>query len=456
MTRPTSGLPITQHEVKTAAGPALELDGADAVEVVVAASTTGLTRYAVSEIIQNTIRNETRAYVRVVAGGRVATSSTSQLTAPSLVEAGGRALEAARASKPDPEFPGLPDPGQVGTPQPVFRWDEGTAARTPAERAGKVRQILTASKATNAAGIFETSGHAYAVVSSVGVDCFDAYTRCVTTCLVDNGESTGWGDASSHDFDAVDVEAVATRAARKAESGRGAVDAEPGTFEVVLEPAAVGVLLDYFSYVGMSAKQMIEGESFLSTRAGQKVAAEAITVADDVFHPSSVGLGFDMEGVPKKRVAVIDAGVATKPVTDLRTARKLEVEPTGHYSGSSEYGPYASNPVLEAGTTRQEDMVAGISDGFLVTRFHYVNVLDRPGTLLTGMTRDGTFRIRNGEVAEPVHNFRFAQSVLDVFASTKAVGADLTAFAPEYGSFGSAVAPALHVGAFTFASTTSH
>ena len=456
MTEPGAGLPVTQDRVRAAAAGALQLEGADGVEVVVTASATGLTRYALSEIIQNTVRNEIRAYVRVVSGDRVASSATTRLTPEGVAAAARSALEAAQASRPDPEFPGLPDPARVGTASPVYRWSDHTATRTPGDRAGKVREILKASRSRNAAGVFETSAHVYAVVSSLGIDCFDAYTRCVTTCLVDNGESTGWGDASSHDFDLVDVEAVARRAAEKAERGRGAGPGTPGTYEVVLEPSAVGVLLDYLSYVGMSAKQVIEGESFLATREGDRVGAGSITVADDAFHPASVGLGFDLEGVPKKRVAVIEGGVAKQPVTDLRTARQLGLEPTGHYSGSSEYGPYAANPVLEPGSSSVDEMVSRISDGYLVTRFHYVNVLDRPATLLTGMTRDGTFRIKDGEVAEPVHNFRFAQSVLDAFAATKSVGSELVSFAPDYGSFGSAVAPALHVDGFTFASTTSH
>ena len=456
MTEPGTGLPVARDDIRSATMAVLELDGADGVEVVITASCTGLTRYALSQIIQNTVRNETRAYVRVAIDGRVATASTTRLSPDNLVNAGERALEAARASRPDPEFPGLPDPDGVGRATPIYRWDAATATKTPEDRAARVRDILAASAATNAAGIFETSAHAYAVVSSLGIDCFDAFTRCVTTCLVDNGEATGWGDASSHAFGDVDVEAVARRAADKAERGRGAHDAEPGTYEVILEPAAVGTMLDYLSYVGMGAKAVIDGESFLATRAGEKVGVDAITVSDDVFHPESVGLGFDLEGVPKKRVAVIDQGTAKQPVTDYRTARKLGVEPSGHYSGSTEFGPYASNPVLEEGDLLLDEMVANVDDGFLVTRFHYVNVLDRPGTLLTGMTRDGTFRIRSGEVAEPVHNFRFAQSVLDAFATTKGVGRDVEAFAPEYGSFGSAVAPALHVGEFAFASTTSH
>jgi PmbA protein len=169
-----------------------------------------------------------------------------------------------------------------------------------------------------------------------------------------------------------------------------------------------------------------------------------------------VGVGFDFEGVPKRRVAVIDSGRATGPVTDLRTATRLGVQSSGHYSGSNEFGPYASNVVLEPGDASLEELVAGIDDGFLVTRFHYVNVLDRPETLLTGMTRDGTFRIRKGELAGAVRNFRFAQSVLGVLASTRRIGKQLGSFAPEFGAFGWTVAPAVHVGDFHFASTTSH
>jgi predicted Zn-dependent protease len=215
-------------------------------------------------------------------------------------------------------------------------------------------------------------------------------------------------------------------------------------------------MLEYLSYCGMGAKQFADGESFLVGQIGKQLAASSVTLADDVWHEGSVGFGFDFEGVPKKRVPVIDRGTATGPVTDLRTARKLNLELTGHYSGSTEFGPYASHLVLEPGDESVDELIAGVDDGLLVTRFHYVNVLDRPSTLLTGMTRDGTFRIKKGEVVGAVHNFRFAHSVLDALRSTSGVGRDLDAFAPDYGSFGCTVAPALRVEDFNFASTTSH
>ncbi|HET7483645.1 MAG TPA: TldD/PmbA family protein [Actinomycetota bacterium] len=448
--------PVSPDEARRAADAVLGHPGADDVEVLITGSAQGLTRYARSGIIQNTNRKEIRAQVRVVVGDRVATASTTQLEPARLQATADRALAAAKSSPPDADFSGLPRPDDVGAAHGVFRWDEATAVKDPQTRARKVEQILAITAGTESAGIFETGSHAFALHSSTGIDCYDAFTRCVTLCLVDTGDATGWGDASSHAFDDVDVATVAQRAVDKARSGAGARDAEPGTYEVVLEAPAVATLLEYLSWIGMGAKQVIEGESFLSTKTGERIGPEGITITDDVWHPRSVGIGFDLEGVPKKRVAVIDEGVAREPVTDLRTAAKLGTTSTGHYSGSNEYGPYASNVVLEGGDQDLSELIGGVSDGILVTRFHYVNVLDRPSTLLTGMTRDGTFRIRGGEVAEPIHNFRFSQSALEALRTTSGIGREVEAFAPDYGSFGSIVAPALRVGSFTFSSKTSH
>ena len=448
--------PLDVDAVRAAARPVLDLDGADGVEVLVSASDTGVTRYANSEIIQNTSRLETRAYVRVALNDRVATASTNQLTVTDLLAAGSDALEAARTSPPDEGFVGFPEPQASDGNAAVGRYDDAAAGADPRRRADAVKQILTVTGDSSAAGVYETSSHAFAIFNSHGLERADAYTRCVTTCLVDNGVATGWGEASSHAVDEVDVEAAARRAVDKAEAGKRRGAAEPGVYEVVLEPAAAAMLLEYLSYAGFGAKSVIEGESFLTKRLGERVGRPGVTVADDVWHPRSIGIGFDFEGVPRQRVAVIEDGLASEPVTDLRTAASLGVPSTGHNSGSNEFGPYASNVVMEAGDSTLEDLVGQVDEGFLVTRFHYVNVLDRPETLLTGMTRDGTFRITKGEVAEAVDNFRFAQSVLAALDSVLGIGRDLVTFAPDYGAFGSTVAPALRVGAFDFATKTSH
>ena len=451
-----SSLRITSDDARAAAETILGLPGADGVEVTVNASASGVTRYANSQIIQSTERDELRVYVRVVTEGRLATATTNQLSPERLERAARNALEAARSSLPDEGFTGLADPAEVGRAEPIQRVDPRTGAATAAERAAAVRSILDAAGRGIAAGVVETGEQAYGVFNSKGIACFDAYSRAVATALVDDGSATGWGEASSHAIGDLDWEAVGRLAAHKAAAGHDAGDAEPGDYEVVLEPPAVATMLDYLSYVGFGAKQVLDGESFLSSATGDEVAAPSITVADDVWHPRSVGIGFDFEGVPRRRVDVIESGVARGPVTDQRTAAQMGLPVTGHYSGSNEFGPYASNVVLEVGDQTYEDLVGAVADGLLVTRFHYVNVLDRPSTLLTGMTRDGTFRIRDGTIAEPVRNLRFSQSVLGALSTVEGVGRDLQAFALDFASFGSTVTPALRVGTFHFSSGTSH
>ena len=455
-TQTRAGLPLSHDEARAAAQSILDFPGADAVEVRVSASNDALTRYANSEIIQNTVKKELRANVKIVIGDRSASSATNQLDPEHLKAAAARALEAAKASVPEEGAVGLPTPDEVGHAEPVFRWDDTTAAASPAVRAAAVNEILKIAGDGNAAGIYQTGGHCYAVFNSHGIDCYDAYSRANTTCLIDIGDSTGWGEGSSHSASLLDVSVSAQRARHKADAGRGAGDAEPGTYEVILEAPAAANLIEFLGYMGFGAKSMIEGESFFTTRKGEKVAAPGITVADDVFHTNSVGIGFDFEGVPKQRVTVIEDGVATMPVTDRKTAKELGTKSTGHNSGSPGFGPYGFNLVLEPGDKSLDELIAEVADGFLVTRFHYVNILDRPVTDITGMTRDGTFRIRNGELAGAVHNFRFAQSALGALNTVLGRGRDLEAIAPDYTSFGSTVAPALRVGEFHFASVTSH
>jgi predicted Zn-dependent protease len=448
--------PFEHADARRAAQAAFDIDGADSVEVVFAGSESGITRFANSQVIQNTVKREVSAYVRVALGDRVATSSTNQLAPDRVRAAAERAVDVARLSLPDEEWPGAADPTSVGQPEGLLRWDDETAEATPEDRARAVLDIVSIAGSDRTAGFYETSAHAYSVITSTGIECSDAYTRSVVNCLVEIDEATGWGEASSHRYEGVDHEAAADRARDKALRSRDPKDAEPGTYEVVLEPPAVQELLEYLSYSGFGAKQVIEGESFFSLRSGEKVASDRITVADDVSHPLSVGIGFDFDGASRKRVELIAQGIARGPVTDLRTARRLGAQVTGHSSGSTAFGPYAANVVLEPGDETLEELVAGVKRGFLITRFHYVNILDRPQALLTGMTRDGTFEIVDGEVGQGVRNLRFSQSALDALDAVVGIGRDLVARAPEYGGFGSTVSPALRIGEFRFSSAALH
>lgn len=307
------GLPLEEPRARAAAESVLDQEGADGIEVVLVASDTGVTRYAASEIIQNIERREVRAFIKAVVGERVATATTNQLDPERMRHAARMAVEAATRSLPDPDWTGLATPEEVGRAQGIWRWEEATAASSPQDRAAAVSAVVGLA-GSDAAGVFETSAHAYGVYSSTGISCFDAHTRCVITCLVTKDGATGWAEDSSFSRERVDVDSVARRARGKADRGAPAAEVDPGAYPVVLEAPAAAIMLDYLSYAGFGAKQMLEGESFFSTKKNQMVAAPEVVVADDAAHDFSIGIGFDFEGVPRRRVDVISGGRAVGPV----------------------------------------------------------------------------------------------------------------------------------------------
>jgi predicted Zn-dependent protease len=69
------------------------------------------------------------------------------------------------------------------------------------------------------------------------------------------------------------------------------------------------------------------------------------------------------------------------------------------------------------------DLVRSTRKGLLVTHTHYVNIADPQTVLLTGLTRDGTFYIENGEIKYPIKNFRFLESVVVMLNNIEGIGA---------------------------------
>jgi predicted Zn-dependent protease len=99
-------------------------------------------------------------------------------------------------------------------------------------------------------------------------------------------------------------------------------------------------------------------------------------------------------------------------------------------------------------------MVRATERGLLVTRFHYSNIVHPIDTVITGMTRDGTWLVENGEITHPVKNLRFTQSILGALQDVQMIGRE-TEVAGEF-FFGASRVPALRIGAFNFSSASDH
>jgi PmbA protein len=165
-------------------------------------------------------------------------------------------------------------------------------------------------------------------------------------------------------------------------------------------------------------------------------------------------MAFDYEGVAKRRVPLLEAGVCAGVVYDAQTAARDGVTSTGHgLPAPNPYGPFPLNQVMSAGSTPRDDLIAGLERGLLVTRFHYTNPVHPKLAIVTGMTRDGTFLVEDGAVVRPVRNLRFTQSYLEAMAGVAAVSSERKTLR---GFLGGVVVPAVRLDGWTFTGTTEH
>jgi predicted Zn-dependent protease len=357
----------------------------------------------------------------------------------------------ARLQPENPVFPGLAPPRPV---EPVHAFAEATAGCSPEQRARAVKIVcdLAVEQELAAAGAYSTAVREMAVANSLGLFAYDAGTRAHFTTVVMGDDSSGYAERAAVDTAAIDVEALAREAVDKAVRSRAPVAAPPGEYRVVLEPYAVEEMLTYLGYIGLGALAVQEGRSFLCGRFGEQLAAPSIDLWDDGRDPRGLPLAFDSEGTPKQRVTFFEGGIARDVVYDRQTAARDGRESTGHaLPAPNTAGPLPTNLVLATGDASAEDLLRGVERGIWVTRFWYVNVVHPTHTVLTGMTRDGTFLIERGEIARPIRNLRFTTSVLDALASVEAIGREPLLIQSWLGG---SLVPALRVGRFTFSGAT--
>ncbi len=388
--------------------------------------------------------------VRAVLDNRVGVASENDLSPEGISALFKRALEAARVQPPDPRFPGLPKPASYPT-VPAIPEDE--LPITPAARADLVSRTCSLATGRNlvAAGALTTALHEIAVANSNGVFAHHAGTEAEFVTVVMSADSSGYGFARANTLAELDVEAAAKRAVDKAARSRGPQALAAGRYPVVLEPEATSDLMGSMAYTSFGGLQVEEGSSFLSGRLGELVLAPQVTITDDALKPAYLPMPFDYEGSPKERVTIIDRGVARGVVHDCYTAGLAGVHSTGHaFPAPNPYGPRPTHLTLAPGGSSLEQLIASIDEGLLVTRFHYTRVVHRPTVTVTGMTRDGTFLIRGGEVAHPVRNLRFTQSYVQALQA----GCVLSSEWRSCGEYGPYLCPAMLIPEFHFTGVT--
>jgi len=427
---------------------------ADQTEVIVTTQDEYLTRFASNAIHQNVAETNANVQVRSVIGKRIGLTSANDLDQAALVDLVSKAETAARLQQENPEFRSLPGPQAF---DPVDAYAESTAACAPEQRAEGVGSIVRQAKANGliASGSFSTNTAELLVANSLGTRAYHVGTTANVMSVVMGETGTGYASDTAKDVVDLNAEEVGRIAVDKALRSANPEPIEPGEYTVILEEPAVANMLFFLGYMGLGALSVQEGRSFMNGRFGEKVAGDAITIWDDGRDPRGLPLPFDFEGVPRQKISVIEKGIARNVVYDSHTAgRETGKASTGHaLPPPNTFGPVPIHLFMESGSSTAEEMIASTDRGIWVTRFHYTNPLHPVKTILTGMTRDGTFLIENGKVTRPLRNLRFTQSILDAFTNVEALGREAKMVRSGFGNVVTVV-PAAKIKGFRFTGAT--
>ena len=424
--------------------------GVHDIEAILATEDQALTRFANNAIHQNVAEKSRHLSARVAIDGRTARASTNRMDPDSIDAVVEQAIAITRSVEPDPELLPMADPAPVPT---VERHFEGTAHASPRERALAVAAAirLVEQGGQTAAGIYSTGESGLAIFNSRGVaaEYRESMARFSITAMAP--DSSGWAKASACDHRDLDPAGLASAAVHKAKVSQAPRELPPGKYTVILEPAAVLDLTGQM-FGDFSATAIRDGRSFLNDRIGKQIFGESITIHDDAIHPLQAGAPFDAEGVPRRRLVLVDRGVPREVAYCRHAAAIAGVAPTGHgFPLPNEFGEAPVNVVIAGGNTSMDQMVESTDRGILVTRLWYIREVDPYEKIFTGMTRDGTFLVEGGRVTAGVRNFRFNQGLMEMLSNVESMGPPVRASGEEAIDM---VAPAMKVNDFHFTEVT--
>ena len=365
--------------------------------------------------------------LRVFIGRRQAIVSSTDRSPEALAELVERAVAMARTVPEDP-FCGIADPAEIARQWPVLDMldPKEPSAEILIERARAAEEAaLAVNGVTNSEGAEAGWGRSrIALAASNGFAGSYAGSSHGVSASVIGGSGTGMErdyDFASAIFaaDLRDPAEVGKSAGERTVKRLGARKMPTCRCPVVFDPR---VARSFISHLlgGISGPAIARGTSFLKDRLGERIFPEAITIVDDPHRQRGLrSKPFDGEGIANHRRALVDKGVLTTWLLDLRSARQLGLQTTGHAARgtASPPGPAATNVWIEPGTVSPKELVADIVSGFYVTELMGMGVNGVTGDYSRGAAG---FWIDKGEIAFPVSEMTVAGNLKDIFARLQA------------------------------------
>ena len=294
-----------------------------------------------------------------------------------------------------------------------------------------------------AAGIVSSSVASVGVAASNGLFAQEERSEARFSLTVQAEDATGWSAAAHRSIDHLKIQDRTLSAINKAKRGRDVQELPAGHYRVILEPAAVAGLWSWILWT-LDAKSYEKGTSPFSGQLGRQIVDERLTLKNLPGHPDLLGTGFTQEGLPSEDAIWIEKGVLKQLAYDRFTAKKQGIKRIATLDAPclSPSGPAAF---------KTQELIKQCDRAILVTNFWYIRTVNQTDLTLTGMTRDGTFLVEDGQIASAVRNFRFHESPLRVFKQLEAFTEPAEAVTSETGKM---MVPAMVLRDFYFSSVT--
>lgn len=258
------------------------------------------------------------------------------------------------------------------------------------------------------------------------------------SAVAKDGEEMKTGSAVelTRDLATIDADAFAKKVAEEALSHLGGKSIPTKKYPVIMRHDASASLLATFTPI-FSAENTQKDQSLLKGKVGQEIASSAYTLVDDPYHPASLwGSNFDGEGVATKKQTIVANGKLKTLFHNRKTARKDQVETTGHAKKSSYKGTLSIGPInlyIEPGKKSKEELISSIQDGVLITSLAGLHSGVNPISGDFSVAATG-FHIQDGKIASPVKQMTVAGNYFEYLKQIKEVGTDLEFVPGGYGS----------------------
>jgi predicted Zn-dependent protease len=392
----------SEREIRDLLESVLERTDADEAQAEYRFSRELSTRFGENAITQNSAGEEESVSLELACGNRHGRSTDNALDDSHLRKLVERAERIAGASPEDPEYvPPLNPVDYCDTPP---RYYESTARLGPAEVAEDVESVLepVSEAGYRASGLFARGVGARAVANTRGLFAYERSTGLDCSTTVHGPAGSGSAIGFSETAGRISAEEVGTEALETAIAAQKPRPIEPGNYAVIFEPRATFDLLT-FMLAEMDARDADEGTSAFAGRRGEKLFSDRITITTEVDDPALPAPRFGEDGLPVRPRTWVADGTLERLRYSRYWARVKGEEPD----------PYDSPLTMHGEDRDVSDLIAACGRGLLVKRLWYIRFVDRRELLLTGMTRDGLFLVKDGKVAGPVQNLRFNESPIN-------------------------------------------